>query len=111
MPKENKPVTPEEAFRETAKNLKSELLKLMGERERIDKRILTVRQVLAGLDSLVDDEDASIEETELSSLDSNLGMTNLIREVLRAKFPEPISAREVRDELMKIAPSIGSLQN
>ena len=62
---EENPGTPEEAFRETVKNLKSELTRLLTDRERIDKRILAVRQVLAGLDALIDDEEAAIEESKL----------------------------------------------
>ena len=108
---EENPGTPEEAFRETVKNLKSELTRLLTDRERIDKRILAVRQVLAGLDALIDDEEAAIEESKLNAVDSDLGITNSIREILRANFPNSLNARAVRDELLKIKPSFGNLKN
>lgn len=101
----------EDTYKKTIETVRLELVKLLGEREHIDKRILNLRQILSGFESLADDEEAPVNEAAVAAIGKALGITDAIRHVLQSQFPRPMAPREVRDELLRLGANLRPLSN
>ena len=89
-----------------------ELSELLAEKDRIERRILTVRKSLQTFAELCDDEGVDIERsTEADWLLQNTTLADEIRTILKAVYPGYLRPNTIKSDLEKLGRDLSQYQN
>ncbi len=99
-------------YRKAYASAKRELAEILSEQERLQKRLVGVRQLIQALATVCEDEGIEVPPSEEAEyLLTNTPLADEIRSVLRAQHPEWMRPKDVRDQLEQLGKDIAHFQN
>jgi hypothetical protein len=99
-------------YRKTYQTAQDELTELLTEKERIERRIVTVRKSLEMLAELCEDEGIDVERSrEADYLLQNTSLADEIRAILRAVYPAHLKPSVIKAELEKLGRNLSDYTN
>ena len=99
-------------YRKAYETAKQELIDLLSQKDRIEKRLVIVRQSLSTLATLCDEEDVKIEPSkEAEELLEHSTLTEEIRSVLQAHYPGWLRPAMVKRQLEHLGHDLAQYTN
>jgi hypothetical protein len=99
-------------YRKAYASAKRELAEILSEQERLQKKLVVVRQLIQVLTNLCEDEGIEVPSSEQAEyLLTNTSVADEIRSILRAQHPEWMRPKDVRDQLKRLGKDVTSFRN